>query len=92
MYKFVCKVCGTECSTPKPGETPQSIYWSDGHSCSWIPVENPLQVDLIQAKAELKELQDFIGLDPAETPPPGYLTIKQRIISLEKTVFLEKHG
>jgi hypothetical protein len=92
MYKFVCTTCGTECSTPKQGETPQNIYWTDGHSCTWTPVENPLQVELIQAKAELRELQEFIGLDPGETPPPGYLTLRERVLSLEKTVFLKNHG
>lgn len=67
MYKFVCSGCGTECSTPKPGETPSTIYWSDGHSCTFIPVENPAQVEIIQLKAEMAELKADLNQDDTST-------------------------
>ena len=88
MYKFVCSECGTECSTTKEGDSPGTIYWADGHNCSWVPVEDPVQVEIIQLKAEIAELKADLNPDDTSTML-GKMKVK---LNKLENAFLESIG
>ena len=96
MAKYVCSSCGTECSTTKADEIPQSIFWSDGHACTWVLATDPIQVEVIQLRAEMEELKANLNPDDAST---AYGKMKIKIDTLEMALreslgdkFLKKYG
>jgi hypothetical protein len=80
MNRFVCKDCGTVYSTPR-AQRPPTPKWADGHRCELIIPKNTLEIQIIQLKAEIIELEGLLLPDDCNTK---YAGMQIRLKNLEK--------
>jgi len=80
MTEFICKDCGTVYSTPK-AQRPPTPKWDDGHRCELIIPKDKLHIQIIQLKAEIKELEGLLLPDDCNTRYEG---MQVRLKNLEK--------